>query len=87
MDAERRPALFLECLPASCDAVSRRARLMGRTVDAVIARSLAECGGCFALEGGFFADIDGEGEDFEEDMTPLVWIPGGMGRLAFVATF
>lgn len=44
---------------------------MGRTVDAVTARSLAEWGGCFTL-GGFFADIDGDGDDFEEAAAPLV---------------
>lgn len=60
---------------------------MGRTVDAVTARSLAECGGCFTL-GGFFADIDGEGDDFDEAAAaPFVWIPGGTGRLALLPTF
>lgn len=42
MEAERSPALFREFLPRICDDGSRRARLMGRTVDAVIDRSLAE---------------------------------------------
>ena len=86
MDAERSPALFRECLPSICDEVSRRARLIGRTVDAVIDRSLAEWGGCFALPGGFLADIEGDGEDFEVCIVPLVWIPGGMGRLTLLAT-
>jgi hypothetical protein len=81
------PALFLECRPCSCNAVSRRDRLTGRTVDAVMALSLAECGGCFALGGGFFADIDGDGDDFEEIMAPFVWIPGGIGRFTLLATF
>lgn len=49
-------------------------------------RSLAEFGGCFALCGGFLADIRGEGDDADEEM-PFVWIPGGMGRLGLVATF
>jgi hypothetical protein len=38
----------------------------------------AEFGACLALLGGFFADMDGEGED--EDSVPLVWMPAGMGR-------
>lgn len=36
---------------------------------------------CFALCGGFFADMDGEGE--EEDPMPFVCMPGGMGRFVF----
>ena len=35
-----------------------------------------------ALDGGFFAERDGDGDD-REAMTPLVWMPGGTGRLAF----
>lgn len=49
-------------------------------------RSLAEFGVCLALFGGFFADIDGDGDEFD-DVTPLVWMPGGTGRLALVAPF
>lgn len=67
----RIPALFLEFLPAAWDEFSRRARLTGRTVEAVIERSLAEFGACFALVGGFFADMEGEGEEFDDAM-PLV---------------
>lgn len=33
---------------------------------------------CLALLGGFFADMDGDGE--EEAARPFVWIPEGMGR-------
>lgn len=39
---------------------------------------LADLAECFALLGGFFADMEGEGE--EEVMMPLVWMPAGMGR-------
>jgi hypothetical protein len=46
--------------------------LTGRTDDAVIALSLAECGGCFALGGGFLADINGDGDDFEGVIAPFV---------------
>lgn len=77
--------LFLEFLPSIGVEGSRRARFTGRTVDAVMDRSLAELGGCFALGGGFFADIEGDGEDASEE-TPFVWIPGGTGRFALPAT-
>lgn len=33
---------------------------------------------CLALLGGFFADIEGEGE--VDGMMPLVWMPAGTGR-------
>lgn len=85
-EADLRPALFLEFLTNICDDVSRFARFMGRTVDAVIDRSPAECGGCFAL-GGFLADINGDGDDLEGIEAPFVWIPGGIGRLILLATF
>lgn len=65
------PALFRECLPSPCDTVSRRFRLTGRTVDAVMVRSLAELGVCFALGGGFLFDMDGDGDD-AESATPFV---------------
>lgn len=86
-DAERMPALFLEFLPsAAWEDASRRARLTGRTVEAVMVRSLAEFGVCFALGGGFLADKEGDGDEADDAM-PLVWIPGGTGRLALVAPF
>lgn len=34
---------------------------------------------CLALLGGFFADMEGEGED--EDARPFVCMPAGTGRL------
>jgi hypothetical protein len=52
-----------------------------------MALSLAECGGCLALGGGFFADIDGDGDDFEDAIAPFVWMPGGTGRFTLLATF
>jgi hypothetical protein len=58
---------------------------MGRTVDAVMARSLAELGGCFALEGGLEDAMDGEG-DAASEAAPLVWMPGGTGRFILVGT-
>jgi hypothetical protein len=57
---------------------------MGRTVEAVMLRSLAELAGCFALGGGFLADIRGEGDCFI-DAVPFVWMPGGTGRLILEA--
>lgn len=65
------PALFLEFLPGAWDDVSRRARLTGRTVEAVMDLSLAEFGACFALEGGFLADMEGDGDEFD-DVMPFV---------------
>jgi hypothetical protein len=56
------PALFLELRPWSWLEASRRVRFTGRTVDAVMVRSLAEFGGCMALNGGFLADSEGEGD-------------------------
>lgn len=82
----RIPALFLEFLPAAWDEVSRRARFTGRTVEAVMDRSLAEFGACFALVGGFLADMEGEGDEFD-DVMPFVWIPGGTGRFILAAPF
>lgn len=80
------PALFLECLPCAWDEASRRALLTGRTVEAAMVRSPAEVGVCFALSGGFLADMEGDGDDVD-GMAPLVWMPGGTGRLAFVTPF
>ena len=81
----RKPALFLEALPRACDDASRRARFTGRTVQAVMVRSLAEVGVCLAaLVGGFFADIEGDGDDVPAGAEePLVCMPGGMGRFVF----
>ncbi len=37
-----------------------------------------------AAEGGArLAEMEGDGDD-REDVTPLVWMPGGMGRLILV---
>ena len=57
---------------------------MGRTVEGVTLRSLAELGVALALNGAFLLDIDGDGDDFITT-SPLVWMPGGAGRLTFVA--
>lgn len=40
----------------------------------------AEFGGSLEPEGSLLADIDGDGDEVEEWM-PLVWMPGGIGRL------
>lgn len=40
--------------------------------------AVADFAECFALLGGFFADMEGEGE--EEGAIPFVWMPAGMGR-------
>jgi len=84
MLADRSPALFLDPRPATCTEGSRRGRFGWRTatLPAEFA-AVAEVGGCFALDGGRFADSEGDGDDLEE-LTPLVWMPGGTGLLAFV---
>lgn len=46
---------------------------------------VAEVGGYFAPEEIRPADIDGDGEEFEALM-PLVWMPGGIGRLTLLET-
>lgn len=46
---------------------------------------VAEVGGYFAPEEILPAEIDGDGDGFEALM-PLVWMPGGMGRLTLVET-
>lgn len=76
-EAERSPALFLKLRPPWADC-SRRTRLAGR----------ADCGFApfiVAEFGGFLVDIDGEGDDLME-LAPLVWMPGGTGRLILDAT-
>lgn len=41
----------------------------------------AELGACLALLGGFFADMEGEGD--VEDRMPFVCMPAGIGRFVF----
>jgi hypothetical protein len=84
-NTDRKPALFLELRPDDKFRVSRRARWLGRTVEAVMARSLAELGACFA-PGGLILDMEGEGDDVD-DAAPLVWMPGGTGRLILPGAF
>lgn len=82
----RCPVLFLECRPA-CPAVSRRIRLTGRTVEAVIVRSTVELLGASLMAGGpgfFAAASEGDGVD---DVAPLVWTPKGTARLTFIDPF
>lgn len=59
--------------------ISDRMWLFGRatvTVPPFVAAAFADC---LALLGGFFADMEGEGE--EEDARPFVCMPAGTGRL------
>lgn len=39
---------------------------------------VADFAECLALLGGFFADMEGDGD--EEGAMPFVWMPAGMGR-------
>lgn len=83
-EVERSPALFLEFLPA-CNVGSRRTLLIGRTVEAVIARSEAEFGCAFEGQRGFEA-IDGDC-DGVVDVTPLFGMPEGTERLTLFTPF
>lgn len=58
--------------------ISGRTRFGGRATVTVPPFAEAELGACLALLGGFFADIDGEGDD--EDGAPFVWMPAGIWR-------
>lgn len=61
--------------------ISERMWLFGRatvTVPPFVAAAFADC---LALLGGFFADMEGDGE--EDEARPFVCIPAGMGRLVF----
>lgn len=52
----------------------------------MLALLTAEFGAFFAPpDGRPLAGIDGDGEEVEELM-PLVWMPGGMGRFAFAVS-
>lgn len=70
-NVEWMPALFLELRAGAWDEASRRARLTGRTVEAVMVRSPADEGVCFGVGGGFLADMDGNGDDVDA-VAPLV---------------
>ena len=83
MLADLSPALLRDPRPAICAGMSRLLRLGGRTAVTVAPFVLTVIGGCLAVDGGFLADRDGEGDDVEE-LTPFVWMPGGTGRLALV---
>lgn len=85
-DAERRPALFRELRP-SCTDASRRAFCCGRGtwLPAPLGAG-PELEADLALFGAFFADIEGDGDgDGRAGPAPLVWMPGGTGRLALPA--
>lgn len=79
--------LFLWPRPSSCPGASRLVRLADRDPGALVAAALPvpDVGGCFTPEEVLFADIEGDGEEVEALM-PLVWIPGGMGRLTLPGT-
>lgn len=56
-------------------------RVGGRATVTVPPIVEAELRACLALLGGFFADMEGEGED--EGGAPFVWMPAGIGRFVF----
>lgn len=71
-------APFVEgrAFPLGFAVISGRIWFVGRAT--VTVPPLADLAECFALLGGFFADMDGEGD--EVLARPLVWIPAGVGR-------
>lgn len=58
----------------------------GRLGAAFAPLAFAEFGVCLAADGGRFEERDGDGDDLEE-LTPLVWMPGGTGRFIFEGMF
>jgi hypothetical protein len=80
MLADLSPALLCP-RPSICPGGSFRCRFAGFAAFWPIA--FGGFDGWRAVEGGRFADMDGDGDDLE-DMAPLVWIPGGAGRLTLV---
>lgn len=71
-DAGRSPALGLG-LRAESWVEGCRARFAGLAEGATAPLMPAEF-------GGFFAVIEGDGEDVDDAVTPFVWIPGGGAR-------
>lgn len=55
--------------------------MLGRATVTLPPLDAAPLPDCLALFGGFFADMEGEGD--EEDAAPFVCMPAGMGRLGF----
>ena len=84
--ARRRPALFLDPRPAVWPDTSLLGTLEGRLGAAFAPLAVAEFGVCLEAEGGFLEARDGDGDDLDE-LTPLVWMPGGTGRLIFEGMF
>lgn len=72
------PFVLARTAPLGCAVISGRVRFGGRATVTVPPFAEAELGACFALLGGFLADMEGEGED--EAAAPFVWMPAGIGR-------
>lgn len=84
MLADRRPALLWPLPNVSAD-ISLRTRLGGRPDAGAVPFAAGGIDGWRTTEGARLAEMDGDGEE-RDGATPLVWIPGGMGRLILVAT-
>jgi hypothetical protein len=83
MLADLRPALLWP-LPNTCPEVSLRCRLGWRADAGAVPFAVGGFEGWRAAEeGARLADMEGDGDE-REAVTPLVWMPGGMGRLILV---
>ena len=84
MLADLRPALLWP-LPNTCPETSLRCRLGGRADAGAVPFAVGGFEGWRVAEGGArLADMEGDGDE-RDVVTPLVWMPGGMGRLILVA--
>jgi len=63
---------------------SRRILIVGRVAPGVVPPAEGGFEGWRTVDGARFAAMDGDGDE-RDGATPLVWMPGGMGRLTFVA--
>jgi hypothetical protein len=83
MLADLKPALRWG-LPIAFPGPSLRCRFGGRADAGVVPFAVGGLEGWRpAEEGARFADTEGEGDE-REGATPLVWMPGGIGRFIFV---
>jgi len=83
MLADLRPALLWP-LPSACPEPSLRCRLGGRADAGVAPFAVGGLEGWRLADGGArFADMEGDGDE-RDAVTPLVWIPGGIGRFILV---
>jgi hypothetical protein len=84
MLADLSPALLWP-RPNTCPEVSLRCRLSDRADVGVFPPAVGGLEGWPAAEGARLTGMEGDGDE-RERVTPLVWMPGGIGRLILVET-